>query len=203
MDYTTLARVKAELRTAQATDDGLLSSFITAASRAVDRKCTGAVDAVDYFKLETVSDVLSGQVDYMGFSILCYPHKPIITACTSFAFQANITTELVTIETSRIECDGPQLKAYPRSLSVDFPSRVRCTATYTGGLAASGSALPDDLQEVVSLLAIRFYREAESGLNDAIGVAELSQLIYTKAWPTRVTEQIQPFMRRVGWRHVS
>lgn len=204
MNYTTLERVKTELGTAQATDDALLSLLIEGASRAFDRKCTGVMDAVDYFKLETVTgEIGAGQVDYMGRAILCYPKKPIITSITSFAFQENITTQAFTVDAARIEVDGPRVKAYPQTVPVEFPSRCRVTMTYTGGLAASGSALPADLQEMITLLTIRFYREAETGLNDAMGVAELAQMVYTKVWPIRVTEQMQPYVRRVGWRNVA
>jgi hypothetical protein len=183
-----------------------LALLVTAASRAIDRKCTGVPDAVDYFKLETVTgEVLVGQVDYLGGSILCYPHKPIITSVTAFSYQASIVDTAYTVDPTRIRASGPRVTAYPSNgASIGFPSRCDITISYIGGLATSGSALPSDLQECAAILAARFYREAETGLNDQIGVAaELSTMVYTKAWPVRVTEQIQPFIRRVGWRHVA
>jgi hypothetical protein len=59
------------------------------------------------------------------------------------------------------------------------------------------------MQEMVAILAARFYREAETGLSDQMGVAEMAQMAYTKAWPVRVTDQMGPYIRRVGWRHVA
>lgn len=204
MIYTSLDYVKSQIQTSRNTDDGQLLMLIEAASRAFDRKCTGVPDAVDYFKLETVvSERLFGQADYLGQVILCYPHKPIITACTAFSYQENITTELFTVLASRVECDGPKIRAYPSSIPTGYPSRVRVVVSYTGGLGAVTADLPDDLQDMVALLAIRYYREAETGLSDSIGVAELSTMVYTKAWPTRVLENMQPYIRRVGWRLVS
>lgn len=204
MDYTTIANVKAALGSHLSTDDATLNRLITAASRAVDRKCTGVPDAVDYFKLETITgEKLRAQIESSGQSIICYPHKPIVTSCTAFAFQGNITLPAVTVDPSRIECDGPRVTAYPLTGQYDFPSRVRVTLSYVGGLAASGSTLPDDLQDLVTILAVRYYREEETGLTDAIGVAELATMVYTKAWPVRVIEGLQPYMRRVGWRWTS
>ena len=71
---------------------------------------------------------------------------------------------------------------------------------YAGGLAATTTDLPDDLQEVATMLSIRYYREAESGLQDSISVAELTQLVYTKAWPVRALDLLRPYMRRTAWR---
>lgn len=199
-----MATVQQELRTQKNTDDQILQRVITAASRAIDRKCTGVPDAVNYFMLETVTgERLNGQVDYMGQSILTYPHKPIITAVSAFAYQQNITTLAYSVDPSRIDLDGPKMQAYPTGMPVDFPSRCRIITTYTGGLSGSTAALPDDLQDACAMLAIRYYREEESGLSDAVGVAELAQMIYTKAWPVRVIEGLQPYIRRVGWRHVA
>lgn len=203
MDYTTLERTKQGLHATANADDALLGKLITAASRAVDRKCTGVPNAVDYFKLETITaERLRGQMDYKG-TIICYPHKPIITAVSSFSYQENVTKEAYTVDAARIEIIGPQILAYPLTGVLSRPSRVWVTLNYTGGLATSGSGLPEDLQELVTLLAIRFYREEESGLTDAIGVAELSTLVYTKAWPVRVMEQIAPYIRFVGWNFLS
>jgi hypothetical protein len=70
-------------------------------------------------------------------------------------------------------------------------------------LAEDVEDLPADLIELATLLAARFYKEAETGLNDAIGVAELGTLIYTKAWPIRFVAMLEPFIRRVGWTQLS
>jgi len=206
-DYTSVARVKQEIRSISLTDspdDALLGLLVTAASRAWDRACTGAPDAEDYFiSGSVVNEVLRGQVDYLGSSILCYPHKPIIESVQEFSFQENIIGTTYTVDPARIEVNGPSVRAYPSSLSFGFPSQCRITISYTGGLGATYADLPEDMQEAVAILAVRFFREAETGLADQIGVAELGQLVYTKAWPIRVQEILQVYKRHVGWRHVA
>lgn len=205
-EYTTIARVKEEMhiKSGSSVDDGLLTLLVTAASRAWDRKCTGVVDAEDYFISGSVTNErLSGQINYNGKSIICYPHKPIITSVSSFTYQATIVDEVKTVAVTRIECDGPKVVAYPEDMPEDFPARCRVTISYVGGLATSGSGLPADMIEAVTILAARFYREAETGLADQIGVAELGTNIYTKAWPIRVNDLAQIYMRRVGWRYTA
>lgn len=206
MDYTTVARVKQELHIQSTTDDALLALLVTTASRAWDRKCTGVMDAdsANYFELESVAgEVLEGQVDYLGECIICYPHKPIITAVTAFGYRQRLIDTAYSVDTARVEIDGPRVKAYPSSMYIDFPSKCRITISYSGGLGASVDALPEDMQEAVAILTARFYREAETGLTDQIGVAELSTMVYTKAWPIRVLETLEIYKRRHGWRHVA
>ena len=242
MDYTSLARVKAEIHGKATGDDALLSLLITAASRAFDRKCTGVPDAVDYFKLEAITgESLVGQIDNEG-KVICYPHKPIVLTCSSFSYRINPVSDSDVVDAARVWCDGPKVTAYPATYPSGYPylrgpafpyswgsqpSKCQVTISYTGGLGncvsdadamvtplscATGGAyvaptlttgLPPDLVELVTLLAARYYREAEGSLSDVIGVAELSTLVYTKAWPIRLVEQMQPFMRKVGWRHVN
>jgi hypothetical protein len=191
------------------TDDALLEKLITAASRSIDRECTGVPDGLNYFMTETVvNEVLEGLLDYTGQSIICYPHKPIITAVTAFSYQENITKTAYPIPSadvaSRVEISGPLVKAYPANIYLDeWPSKCRVILSYTGGLGLTVDDLPDDLQELAAILAVRFYREAETGLTDQIGVAELGTMSYTRSWPVRVQEKIQNFKRRVGWRRVA
>jgi hypothetical protein len=206
-DYTTLARFKQELHIDpnSVADDTLISLLITAASRAWDRKCTGVVDpdSNNYFTTATVTnEILRGQIDYDG-NIIVYPHKPIITAIQSFAFQKNVTTSFYSVSGNRFEIDGYKVRAYPNSMPLDYPDKCRVVMGYTGGLGAVVTDFPDDMQEAVAILAARFYREAETGLSDQIGVAELSTMVYTKAWPARVLDVVQVYKRRQGWHHVA
>lgn len=206
MDYTTISRVKQEMhiKNAISEDDALLALLVTSASRAWDRFCTGVPDAVDYFKTEdVVGEVLTGQIDYLGGQIICYPHKPIINSVASFSWQNRIIDTAYTVSGSRIECYGPRVTAYPNAAASDFPRSCRITISYNGGLGATVSDLPADMQEAVSILVARFYREAETGLTDQIGVAELSTMIYTRAMPIRVSNIMEFYKRRVGWRHVA
>ena len=185
-------------------DDDLLGLLITSASRTWDRLCTGVPDALDYFKTEdVVNERLTGQIDYLGGAIICYPHKPIINSVASFSYQNRIIDEVHTVSGSRVEAYGGRVTAYPDSSPTSFPRACRVTISYNGGLGATTDALPADMQEAVTILVARFYREAETGLADAIGVAELSQMIYTKAIPVRVANIAEIYKRRVGWRNVA
>ena len=198
-----MQRVKDELHAKADADDALLALLVTAASRAFDRKCTGAPDAVDYFKLEAVAgEVLTGQIDADG-NIICAPHKPIITAVTSFSYRKNPVETSYTVDALRTWANGPLVRAYPTDYALRQPSKCQVVISYTGGLGATVADLPPDLIELVTLLTARYYREAEGSLGDTIGVAELSTMVYTKAWPTRLVEQMQPFIRHVGWRYLS
>jgi len=206
VDYTTLTRVKSEMKVASAVtvEDALLSTLITAASRAIDRWCTGVPDneAVDYLKSETKTDeILPGQMSNHGV-VLVYPHKPVVAAVSAFAYRQKPVDEWVTVDAARTWANGPLVEAYP-SPALFLSSRCQVRITYTGGLASDVAALPADLVEAATLLSIRYYKESESGLNDAVGIAELATMIYTKAWPVRVLEQLQPFRRTVGWRHIA
>jgi hypothetical protein len=49
------------------------------------------------------------------------------------------------------------------------------------------------------VLAARYYREAEGGLTDAMGIVEIGQLVYTKALPARVADMLKPFKRKIPW----
>lgn len=209
MDYSDYNSFMAEIVSQSTTlnpspDKANVDKLITAASRAIDHYCTGVVDpdATDYFKAETKTDEpIFGRIDRNGV-ILCYPHKPIITTVTSFAWKAKISDAWTSVDPSLISASGPRLEAYPVSPTA-LNQRIWVKISYTGGLGATTSALPADFQELVTLLAIRFYREGETGVTDAIGVAELSTLVYTKAWPVRVREGLQVYKRTAGWRWIA
>ncbi len=208
MDYTSRDRVIQEMHSVLASgssvDDNLIDTLITAASRAWDRKCTGVPDSENYFASGSVSgEILVGQVSSDGTKIICYPHKPIVDSVSSFSFQANITQTAYTVDPTRIEVYGPRVTAYPSSMPLNCPSKCRVNINYVGGLGASLSDLPEDLVEAVTILAIRFYRETETGLADQVAIAELGQNIYTKAWPIRVQETAEFYRRKVGWRNVA
>ena len=206
MDYTTLERVKQEMHvvSGSSVDDALISLLITSASRAWDRMCTSVPDGNNYFQTEDVVDeVLVGQIDYLGGRIICYPHKPFVNSVASFTYQKDIVSTAYTVSGSRVEASGPKVVAYPNNLSLDFPSRCRVKISYNGGSGSAVTDLPADMQEAVTILAVRFYREAETGLADQMGVAELAQMIYTKALPIRVAYIHEFYKRRVGWRYVA
>lgn len=199
MDYTTAARVKAHLRISGNGDDALLSVLATAASRAVDRKCAGsqAQDVEDYFALETVTDeeirALAG-----GDGVLkCWPRKPVIASVSALAYRGSPLESWTTIETDRIQIEGEMVAAWPAATLLAGPRRVKLT--YIGGYAASVDDLPADLVEAVTVLTARYYREAESGITDIIGIVEIGKLKYTKAIPERVVDMLAPYIRRIPW----
>lgn len=209
MDYTDIATVKSYIQSTSGSTspvESLLTTVITAASRAIDRHCTGVPDAIDYFKYESITgEHLEGQIDING-NILCYPHKPIIDAVTSFyyySYAGGPASGTYTVSPTSIVTDGPAVIAYPTTMPLTPPTKVRITISYSGGSGSSIAALPADLVDAATVLAVRFYREAETGMSDAIGIAELGTMTYTKAWPVRVTEDLQPFVRTVGWRHTA
>lgn len=193
MDYTTLERVKRALDAQEVADDTLLEECITAASRAVDRHCAGRTDSNDYFMLETITDEIGiGRAAFAGFiSYLCA--KPVVTVVSAFSWREKPADEWDSIELEQVEI-GPayMLKAWHTS---NFYGQVRVKVTYTGGYGTEVAHLPADLIDAVTVLAVRFYKEIKSGLGDSIGVAELGELVYTKAMPVRVIKMLRPFVR--------
>jgi hypothetical protein len=205
MDYTTLEQVKLEMRSdiAITTDDVLIGKLITAASRALDRRCTGVADtsAHNYFMYETkTNEKLNGLINADG-EVICYPHKPQVDTIISFSYRKNIVETEYFVDASRVSSEGCKVVAYPINLPDEYPSKCKVDLSYTGGFSGSTAGLPEDFQEICALLAIRFYKEAATGMSDVIGVAEIGQLMYTKAWPQRVVDQLDSYIRRQGWRY--
>ncbi|MEJ5201557.1 MAG: phage head-tail connector protein [Anaerolineales bacterium] len=189
-DYTDLSSVKLALGSAQTTDDALLASLITQASRAIDRYCAGHLNSDDYFVRAAVTDaVLTGIVAHDGW-LYCWPRKPIVESVTALAYrdfgdktwQDVDIAKWVTVEGYTVKTGG-----------FLTPRRVQVKISFTGGF----NPLPDDLVNAATLLSVRFYREVKSGLGDSIGVAELGTLTYTKALPARVIEMLKPYKRVV------
>ena len=200
MDYTTLDRVKLEaIKTGLTTDDDLLELLITSASRAIDLKATGGVvAATDYFLMEDVADeVLWATVNGDG-TIRTAPHKVVINSVSAMSYRFSPAQAWIPIQTNLLMTDNQFALAW-QALS-GYPGKCFVKVSYNGGLAEEVADLKADVIELATLLAARFYREAESGLTDAIGVAELGQLIYTKAWPVRFIEMLNPYMRVTPWR---
>ena len=60
----------------------------------------------------------------------------------------------------------------------------------TGAPAVRRRLMEMGITTAATVQAIRLYKEARSGLGDSIGVAELATMVYTKAFPQRVTETL-------------
>jgi uncharacterized phiE125 gp8 family phage protein len=199
MDYTSIIRVKNALKITGDGDDALLATLVTAASRAIDRKCTGAkaTDAADYFALEMVSDETLRAFVGSDEVIRVWPHKPIITAVSSLSYRQTPLEDWTSVATDRMMIDGGQVMAWPSETL--RAGKYYVQLSYTGGYADDVNDLPADLVEAATVLAARYYREDESGLTDAVGIAEIGQMVYTKAMPVRVLDMLHLFERHVPW----
>jgi hypothetical protein len=202
MDYTTLEQVKAILGAEKVTHDELLAGFITAASREFDRRCTGVArpEAHDYFTLADVSDqVLRAQVDVQG-CLLCWPRKPVVNSVSALAYRLNPLGSWIEVDPTKfVSFDGILVTAWVNLISQRGNRNLQAKISFNGGFADEPGDLPADLVEAVTVLAVRFYREGETGLTDSIGVAELGTLTYTKALPVRVKETIRQYQRTAPW----
>jgi hypothetical protein len=214
MDYTWLAQVKADAKINETTDDALLATKISEASRAIDRLVTGQEDAVDYFALATVSDEILNsnrnpivsQTGLLDF----YPHKAIVKSVSAVWVRATPLDAWQAVNTQY--CDimrGRTVRVYGGSFD---PDAIQVKVSYSGGLGTVTSTtsgtppvttvtntLPMDLVELATLLTIRLYREAMGGMSDAIGIAELGTILYSKALPVRAEMFISAYTRIFPW----
>ncbi len=198
MDYTDLARVEGALRgnNPGAGDVALLSRLITAASRDIDKHCAGSQLAVDYFKLETVTDdQVRGRVDVDG-TVLCFPHKPVIQSISAVSYRPTPLDNWRSVDPTLAEIYGGQVRLY---VSAVRRASVLVKISYSGGFGVDVASLPENLVEAATVLSARYFREGEGGMTDAVGIAELGVITYTKAWPVRVTRELERFVRPVGW----
>lgn len=195
MIYTTLDSFKTALGTDSTGSDAELTQIMTAVSRAVDRRCTSALNSDDYFKIETITDEeVAGQINRTG-QVVCYPHKPRVQSVSEFSYRHSPYESWKSQDVEYISIQGGQVTAWTSDPNRE---RVFVKLSYAGGLFEEG-AIPADFQDAVNLLCVRFFKEVKSGLGDSIGVAELGTLVYTKAWPSRVLQMLQPYMRVVPW----
>jgi hypothetical protein len=201
MDYTTSTRVKLEAGIQETTDDVLIASLITSASRWLDRELTGhAVGSDNYLLSETITgETLYGQIDKDG-NIAVWPHKPVVTVVTAMSWRPDPLSGYVGADVSRaLWIDGYKVTAFYAALANRTRGKVQVLMTYAGGIAADVNSLPADILEDVAVMTIRIYRENKTGLTDAMGVAELGTATYTKAAPVRLLDWIKSYRRVVPW----
>jgi hypothetical protein len=205
MDYTTLTRLQNDLDNKISGQETELSQCIADASRWIDHEVTGVGDdtCLNYFALESKTETLFGRLTNTG-TVVVYPRKPFVASVQSMSWRLNprftLNTLNLGVNNDSIIIDGMRVECYDNNIWNVRPQEVMVQITYVGGLATSGSALSDNLQRTCSVMAIRLYREIKGGLTDAIGVAELGQLVYTKAVPLTVLKWLDPYRRKVGWR---
>ena len=202
MDYTTSANVIAALHVKGALDNTLIARLVTAASRTVDRLCTGSMNGDNYFTLaDVVNERLSGVVDVQG-NILCWPKKAPVNTVKSISYRESPIGGWNTVDLSSnpdlAEIVGPySLKAWTQLNR--RPTRLQLQVSYNGGYADDPAGLPADLVELASLMAGRIYREDEGGLQDAIGIATIGSIQFTKAVPERFEYLLSQFRRSVPY----
>lgn len=196
MDYTTIDLVKQAMLGTEGTEDDLLARLVAAASRAIDHHCANE-RATDYFKSETLTDeVITGQLTPQGV-LHCWPHKSLVDSVSELSWRSRPGASWNTVDTDKLAINGNLVQGW---LETRQPvGRIQVQISYTGGLAEDTADLPADLVEATTLLTVRYYKEAQSGLSDSIGVAELGTLMYTKAWPIRVLEMLKPYKRVTPW----
>jgi hypothetical protein len=199
MDYTTIDYVKQSLHIKEDTDDALLSRLVTAASRTLDLLCGRSNKATDYFTLEdVVGEVLTGRVSAQGH-LLCWPHKAIVNSVSALAYRARPQDSWQIVDPTTIAVSRMITVEAWQTMFYRPQAGYFVQISYNGGYSASAATLPADFVEVATLLAGRYYKEAETGMTDAMGIAELGMLTYTKALPQRVKEMIKNYQRTVPW----
>lgn len=205
MNYTTLTQVKRALGANETTDDTMLSEKIAEASRVIDTTICKAPK--DYFMLENVEDeLLKGFINQDG-AILCWPKKAIVNSVAKFEYRLSPRNDWLTVDAAAVTISNNRQVTAWGVVSRSVPCFVRLN--YSGGYGteewtigenpvATITGLPADINNAATVLAVRFYKEEKSGLTDAIGVAELGELVYTKAIPVRVERMCEPYRRTVA-----
>lgn len=196
MNYTTLAKVRSALGAEAATDDSLLQVKIGEASRAIDRLCA-APD--NYFMLESVvGEFRNGMITSEGV-IIAWMGKAIVNSVSSFEYRMTPKDDWTAVDADAISISNQrQVSAWGEAAR---KGKCQVRVSYNGGWGAEAGApsvitgLPEDIINAATVLTVRFYKEEKGGLTDAIGVAELGMMQYTKAIPARVVEMMKPYKR--------
>ena len=197
MDYTDLARVKASMDSVETAKDSVLQDYISRASRLIDTMITGVPGVSDYLLQEDIVDeaLTNGVIDFAG-RLSVWPHKPFISRVNDLSYRWSLRdpwkvadVALTSIEYETVVFEGSLFPA----------EKMYVKISYTGGFGKLVSDLPGDIVETATLLTVRLYKEARSGVGDSIGVPELGTLVYTKAYPSRVIDTIRHYERIAPW----
>ena len=201
MDYTSLTEVHNAMSgdDVVTNQDDILSRYIIRASRLMDTFCTGinGRDAADYFtKADVVNEVLTNAtVDYMGI-LHVYPHKYMINSVASLSYRYTMRSAYQPADLSLIDIQNEDVMFEGGLLPSE---RLRVQISYNGGLAEEQTDLPSDFIDLATMIAVRLYKEARGNYTDAIGIAELGTMIYTKAFPARFRETFPTYERTAPW----
>ena len=211
MNYTTLEKVKKVLGAEEDTDDSLLETKIGEASRSIDVTICHADP--NYFMLANVAgEIVNGIITSDG-AIVCWVSKAVVTSVTSFEYRLSPRTPWLTIEAAYCTISNKrQVTAWGSGSARSVKVRLSYTGGYgtevpavpavvdppTARVPATLTGMPEEIVDAATTLALRFYKEEKSGLTDAIGVAELGTMQYTKAIPVRVVDMCKPYKRIVA-----
>jgi hypothetical protein len=213
MNYTTLEKVKSVLGAEETTDDSLLETKIVEASRAIDVTICHADP--DYFKAASVAGEITNGIITSDGAIVCWVKKAVVTSVTLFEYRLSPRTPWLTVEAAYCTISNKrQVTAWGSGSSRNVKVQIRLS--YVGGygtevpavsavvdpptarVPATLTGMPEEIVDAATTLTIRFYKEEKSGLTDAIGVAELGTMQYTKAIPVRVVDMCKPYKRIVA-----
>ncbi|MCX6057744.1 MAG: hypothetical protein NTW69_06305 [Chloroflexi bacterium] len=196
MNYTTLAKVRAALGAETVTDDTLLQVKITEASRAIDRLCS-APD--NYFMAESVTGELCNGLIAADGVIIAFLKKAIVNSVSSFEYRKSPKDAWIKVDADALVIlNKHQVAIYGEAV---HQGKCFTRVSYNGGYGTEAgtpsviTGLSEDIINAATVLTVRFYKEEKTGLTDAIGVAELGTMQYTKAMPTRVVEMMNPYKR--------
>lgn len=162
MDYTDLARVKAAMDSAEAAADATLGTYITAASRLIDRLVTGVPNGDNYFALASVADEIlsNGAVDWIG-RLTVYPRKAVINSVSAMAYRFTLADSWSVIDTALTFIEDGAVMA---EAGITASDRIFAKISYSGGYGTTVATLPPDIVDAATIMAVRLYKEARSGL---------------------------------------
>ncbi len=208
MDYADINTVKLGFanQTLSAGQLARLQINLTEASRAIDRELSQSHEpgSDNYLRLDTVAgETLRAATDRDG-NIICYPHKPTISTVTALAYRLRpqdtwIPAADPVVLPAMVVTDRDALTAYT-GLQLRT-NRLFVQVSYIGGYAHDNhpEEIPDEIQRVAKVLAIRYYHEEEGGLNDAMGVTDFGTPVITKAMPLESKQALRFYKRVHAW----
>ena len=200
MDYTSLDEVHTAMQGDDTitVQDSILSKYITKASRLMDMLATGVYDysSQDYFtKADVTNEYLTNGVISNG-ALTIYPHKAVINSVASLSYKYRLKDAYTIADTASI---SPEVDSVYYEGWIPYQERVYVQISYNGGFASDEADLPPAFIDLATMIAVRLYKEARGNYTDAIGIAELGTMIYTKSFPARFLETLPMYQRTVPW----
>ena len=129
-------------------------------------------------------------------SLTVYPHKSVVNSVASLSFKYHLKDAWTIADLASVSPEGDSVYYEGR---LPYQERVYVQISYNGGLATTQPDLPEDFIDLATMIAVRLYKEARGNYTDAIGIAELGTMIYTKAFPARFLEILPMYQRTTPW----